>query len=70
MGLASGSQQEGRGQQDADERNGHENTLPLGGRAVVHVRLYGERGGGGVRERRAPIKIRRETNRVDKIRWV
>ena len=43
----SGSRQEGQAQQDADARNDHENTLPLGGRLEGHVRLYGERGGGG-----------------------
>ena len=29
------------------ERGDRKNTLPLGGRVLVHVRLYGERGRGG-----------------------
>ena len=43
----SGIRQKGRSQRDADARNDHKNTLPLGGRVVGRVRLYGERGRGG-----------------------
>ena len=46
-GTASGIRQEGRGQRDADERNDHKNTLPLGGRVEGHIRLYREMGRGG-----------------------
>ena len=44
------SHQEGQGQRDADAHS-HETTLPFVGKVVGHVRLYGEReGGGGERE--------------------
>ena len=36
----------------------HENTLPLLGRVLRQVRLYGERGRGGQTERRAPQESR------------
>ena len=49
-----GGRKEGRVQQGEGARSDHENTLPLGGRVLGHVRLYGEmgRGGRGQTERR------------------
>ena len=42
----------------------HENTLPLGGRVLVDVQLYGERGrGGGDRQRQAPRSLTRVQER-------
>ena len=41
------------------KRGEHENKLPLGGRVLGHVRLYGERGR-GAEERRAPRKPTRD----------
>ena len=40
------SQQEGRDQRSEGARSDHENTLPLGGRVLGHLRLYGEGGRG------------------------
>ena len=42
--------QEGWVQQDEGARGDHKNNLPLGGRVLGHVRLYGERGRGGQTE--------------------
>ena len=57
--IGVGSHQEGRGQRDADAHS-NETTLPVVGRVVGHVRLYGERGrGGGGSERRAPRILQR-----------
>ena len=44
----SGGQQEGRVQRGEGTRSDDENNLPLRGRVLGHVRLYGERGRGGV----------------------
>ena len=48
----SGVRQEGRVQRGEGEKSDHENTLPLGGRVLGHVRLYGERGRGGGGQKR------------------
>ena len=47
----SGGPQEGRVHRGEGARSDHENTLPLGGRVLGHIRLYGERGRGGDRHR-------------------
>ena len=39
---------DGRVQRGRGAQSNHENNLPLGGRVEVQVRLYGERGRGGV----------------------
>ena len=45
------SRQDGRVQRGRGARSDHENTLLLGGREESKVRLYGERGRGGGRQR-------------------
>ena len=60
------SQQDGRVQQGRGARSDHKNTLPLGGRVEGQVRLYGERGRGGGRQRDGHRKIRRGKSSVDK----